>query len=206
MKKKSVVYYLSLDDIKRFVQESIENNHYWELINVLGGEPTLHPQFEGIIDDTIALRDKFFPLAKVSVLSNSTRVHKAQVFRALQKVDNNIMKFDSAIDRTMQLIDQPTGKQINVAWFIEQLKRFDGDLIIQTMLLRGEYKGETFDNTTDEEVNEWLKAMEQIRPREIMLYSLDRDTPVQQLQKIDFDEMNAIAEKVRARGFVVSVA
>ncbi len=170
------------------------------------GEPTLHPQFEGIIDDTIALRNQFFPLAKVSVLSNSTRVHKAQVFRALQKVDNNIMKFDSAIDRTMQLIDQPTGKQINVAWFIGQLKRFEGDLIIQTMLLRGEYKGETFDNTTDEEVEEWLKAMEQIRPREIMLYSLDRDTPVQQLQKIDFDEMNAIAEKARARGFVVSVA
>jgi len=170
------------------------------------GEPTLHPEFEGIIDDTIQLRNQFFPNAKVSVLSNSTRIHKSAIFRALQKVDNNIMKFDSAIDHTMKLIDQPTGKQINVAWLIEHLKRFEGDLIIQTMLLRGQYNGATFDNTTDDEVIAWLKAMEEIRPRQIMLYSLDRETPVQHLEKISFKKMNEIAEKARQLGFEVSVA
>lgn len=170
------------------------------------GEPTLHPDFEGIIDDTIALRNELCPSAKVSVLSNSTRIHKPHVFRALQKVDNNILKFDSAIDRTMQLIDQPVGKHITVAWLIEQLQKFDGKLIIQTMFLRGEYQGETIDNTTDTEVNAWIEALKLIKPQKLMIYSLDRETPVQELQKVRVDELNSIAERARAAGFEVSVA
>ncbi len=170
------------------------------------GEPTLHPDFEGIINDTIDLRNKLCPTAKVSVLSNSTRVHKPHIFAALNKVDNNILKFDSAIDRTMKLMDQPVGKHINVAWFIAQLKKFEGRLIIQTMFLRGEFKGERLDNTTDEEVEAWLAALEQIRPQQVMMYSLDREAPTATLQKISVEEMNVIAEKARARGFEVSVA
>ncbi|MGE4515006.1 MAG: radical SAM protein [Chryseobacterium sp.] len=170
------------------------------------GEPTLHPDFEGIIDDTIELRDRLCPSAKVSVLSNSTRIHKPHVFSALKKVDNNILKFDSAIDHTMKLIDQPVGKHINVEWLVEHLKKFEGKLIIQTMFLKGEYHGEKIDNTTDEEVNAWIDALQQIRPYQIMIYSLDRDTPVQNLQKVPVTELNRIAEKVRAKGFDVSVA
>jgi len=170
------------------------------------GEPTLHAEFEGIIDDTIALRDTYCPTAKVSVLSNSTRVHKPHIFAALNKVDNNILKFDSAIDRTMKLMDQPVGKHINVAWFIEHLKKFEGRLIIQTMFLRGEVQGEKLDNTTDEEVEAWILALEQIRPQQVMIYSLDREAPTKNLQKVNVDELNIIAEKVRARGFDVSVA
>jgi len=170
------------------------------------GEPTLHKDFEGIIDDTIALRNKFCPTAKVSVLSNSTRIHKPHVFSALNKVDNNILKFDSAIERTMQLMDRPTGKHINVSWFIEHLKKFEGRLIIQTMFLRGEINGERLDNTTAEEVEAWLKALEQIRPQQVMIYSLDREAPTQNLEKVTVEELNLIAEKIRERGFEVSVA
>ena len=170
------------------------------------GEPTLHKDFEGIIDDTIALRNKFCPTAKVSVLSNSTRIHKPHVFSALNKVDNNILKFDSAIERTMQLMDRPTGKHINVAWFIEHLKKFEGRLIIQTMFLRGEINGERLDNTTAEEVEAWLKALEEIRPQQVMIYSLDREAPTQNLEKVTVEELNLIAEKIRERGFDVSVA
>ena len=170
------------------------------------GEPTLHKDFEGIIDDTIALRNKFCPTAKVSVLSNSTRIHKPHVFSALNKVDNNILKFDSAIERTMQLMDRPTGKHINVAWFIEHLKKFEGRLIIQTMFLRGEINGERLDNTTAEEVEAWLKALEQIRPQQVMIYSLDREAPTQNLEKVTVEELNLIAKKIRERGFEVSVA
>jgi len=170
------------------------------------GEPTLHKEFEGIIDDTIALRDKYCPTAKVSVLSNSTRVHKPHIFSALNKVDNNILKFDSAIDRTMLLMDRPVGKHINVAWFIEQLKKFEGRLIIQTMFLRGEVKGETIDNTTDEELEAWLNALDQIKPQQVMIYSLDREAPTQNLQKVAVEELDAIAEKARERGFDVAVA
>jgi wyosine [tRNA(Phe)-imidazoG37] synthetase (radical SAM superfamily) len=140
------------------------------------------------------------------VLSNSTRIHKPNVFRALNKVDNNILKFDSAIDRTMKLIDCPVGKEINVAWFVEHLKKFDGKLIIQTMFLRGEFKGESFDNTTDEEIESWLKALEEIRPQQVMIYSLDREAPTQTLQKVSVEELNIIADKARERGFDVSVA
>jgi wyosine [tRNA(Phe)-imidazoG37] synthetase (radical SAM superfamily) len=170
------------------------------------GEPTLHAEFEEIIDDTIGLRNIYCPSAKVSVLSNSTRIHKPNVFRALNKVDNNILKFDSAIDRTMKLMNCPVGKHINVEWFIEYLKKFDSKLIIQTMFLRGEFKGEKLDNTSEAEVEAWLKAMEEIRPMQIMIYSLDREAPTKTLQKVTVEELNVIAYKARGRGFDVSVA
>lgn len=170
------------------------------------GEPTLHVEFEKIIEDTIRLRDTYCPTAKVSVLSNSTRINKPNVFSALNKVDNNILKFDSAIDKTMKLINCPVGNHINVEWLIGQLKEFDGHLIIQTMFLRGEFKGEKFDNTTEPEVEAWLNAMEEIHPQEIMMYSLDREAPTKTLQKVSVAEMNVIASKARKRGFDVSVA
>lgn len=189
------------------LQQMVAANEIPNVITFAGnGEPTLHPEFEGIIDDTIALRDLYCPTAKVSVLSNSTRIHKPHIFSALNKVDNNILKFDSAIDRTMKLIDQPVGKHINVSWLIEQLCKFQGKLIIQTMFIAGEIEGESFDNTTDIEIEAWLKAMELIKPSQIMIYSLDREAPVQNLRKIQLNELNAIAEIARARGFNVSVA
>lgn len=184
-----------------------ENSEIPDVITFAGnGEPTLHPEFEGIIDDTIILRNLWCQQAKVSVLSNSTRIHKPHIFNALKKVDCNILKFDSAIDNTMKLIDQPVGKHINVQWLIEHLKRFEGKLIIQTMFLRGEFKGQTFDNTTDAEIAAWLSAMEEICPEQIMIYSIDRETPVQNLEKVSVDELNTIAEKAKARGFDVSVS
>lgn len=170
------------------------------------GEPTLHPHFDGIIDDTIELRNNYCPTAKISVLSNSTRVHKPSVFAALNKVDNNILKFDSAIDSTMKLMDQPIGKYMNVAWFIEQLRKFEGRLIIQTMFLRGEVEGKIIDNTTDDEVEAWLLALEQIRPQQVMIYSLDREAPTATLEKISLEGLLVISEKAKARGFNVSVA
>jgi len=189
------------------LQEMVAEGQIPDVITFAGnGEPTLHAEFEGIIDDTIALRNTYCPTAKVSVLSNSTRIHKPHIFAALNKVDNNILKFDSAIDLTMKLMDQPVGKHINVAWFIEHLKKFDGRLIIQTMFLRGEVQGEKLDNTTDEEVEAWIQALEQIRPQQVMIYSLDREAPTKNLQKVNVDELNIIAEKVRVRGFDVSVA
>ena len=185
----------------------IEANEIPDVITFAGnGEPTLHPDFEGIIDDTLELRDKWCPGAKVSVLSNSTRIHKPQIFSALKKVDNNILKFDSAIDETMKLMDQPVGKHITVAWLIDELKRFEGRLIIQTMFLRGEYLGRKIDNTTSEEVEAWLNALRQINPAQVMIYSLDRDTPVQNLQKVQSDELKAIAARAEALSFKVSVA
>ncbi len=170
------------------------------------GEPTLHPHFDGIIDDTIELRNKICPTAKVSVLSNSTRIHKPKVYNALLKVDNNILKFDSAVDATIRLLDQPVGKTINARWLIDNLKKFEGKLIIQTMFLRGK-SGENFvDNTTDAEVTAWLDALIEIKPQQVMIYTLDREAPVKGLEKISLEELNKIADKVKEKGFEVSVA
>ncbi|HRZ99060.1 MAG TPA: radical SAM protein [Paludibacter sp.] len=189
------------------LQQMALSGKFPDVITFAGnGEPTLHPDFEKIIDDTIVLRNKYCPLAKVSVLSNSTRIDKPHVFSALNKVDNNILKFDTAIDATLKLIDQPVGKAVTVAWLIEHFKKFEGKLIIQTMFLRGEYQGEKIDNTTDKEVEAWLNALEEIKPKQVMIYSIDRDTPVKNLQKINVKELNVIASKVKKRGFEVSVA
>lgn len=170
------------------------------------GEPTIHPDFEGVIEDTIELRNLYCPTAKVSVLSNSTLLHKDTVFRALKKVDNNILKFDTALDSTLQLLDQPVSSAFNVAAQINQLKRFEGDLIIQTMFLKGEVDGVKIDNTVNAELDAWLLAMKEIRPKQIMIYSLDREAPLKSLIKVEPEELNQIAEKIRKEGFDVSVA
>ena len=169
------------------------------------GEPTLHPDFENVIADTIALRDKHCPAAKVSVLSNATQLHRDDVCRALRRVDNNILKLDSAFDATVQLVNKPQGAY-SVAKLVEQLKSFEGELIVQTMFLRGEYLGQRLDNTTEEEVSAWLKLIEDIRPKQVMVYSLDRDTPCQTLEKVEKEELRAIAARVEALGIAVSVA
>lgn len=169
------------------------------------GEPTLHPDFEGVIDDTIALRDKHCPSAKVSVLSNATQIHREDVCRALLRVDNNILKLDSAFDATVQLINKPQGGY-TVARTVELLKTFNGELIVQTMFLRGEYLGKRVDNTTEEEVSAWLELVKEIAPKQVMVYSLDRDTPCQTLEKVEKDELREIAARVEALGIACSVA
>lgn len=170
------------------------------------GEPTMHPEFSGIIDDTIALRDRLCPEAKVAVLSNSTMLHKEDVFQALLKVDENLMKLDSVSDERIRQIDDPEMKDFTAEKLIRQLKRFNGKLIIQTIFLRGERDGIIIDNTSDEEVSEWIAALKEINPQKVMIYTIDRETPVKSLQKISLDELNAIAERVREAGFEVSVS
>lgn len=169
------------------------------------GEPTLHPDFNGVVDDVIALRDRYFPQVKISVLSNSTMIDRPAVVEALKKVDNNILKLDSAIDRTMRLIDRPVNGHFNVTNLVERLKQFSGQCIIQTMMLRGEHNGERIDNTTDAEVEALLAAYLEIRPAEVMLYSLDRATPEKNLQKVPKEELETIAERFRAKGIKVQV-
>ena len=169
------------------------------------GEPTMHPDFEQIIEDTIALRDKHCPAAKVSVLSNATQIHREDVRRALLRVDNNILKLDSAFDATVQLVNKPQGAY-SVARIVELLKAFEGKLIVQTMFLRGEYLGQRVDNTTEEEVTQWLRLIEEIAPKQVMVYSLDRDTPCKTLEKVEKDELSEIAKRVEALGIACSVA
>lgn len=163
------------------------------------GEPTIHPEFEGIIDDTIALRDEFAPEAKVSVLSNATQLHREDVCRALRKVDNPILKLDSALEATAKAINKPCGTY-SVEQVIKHLSAFGKEFVLQTMFLRGEHNGEQIDNTTEHEIMAWLAVVEHLRPRSVMVYSIDRATPCKTLEKVDRDQLEQIAERVRALG------
>ena len=169
------------------------------------GEPTMHPDFETVIDDTIALRDELCPAAMVSVLSNATQLHREDVRRALLRVDNNILKLDSAFDATVQLVNKPVGSY-SVKRTVELMKLFEGQMILQTMFLRGEYLGQRVDNTTEEQVEAWLRLVKEIAPRQVMVYSLDRDTPCQTLEKVSREELMQIAARVEALGIACSVA
>lgn len=174
------------------------------------GEPTLHPDFEGIIADTCRLRDRYCPKAKVSVLTNSTQLMREDVVRALKQCDNRILKLDSAIDRTMQLIDRPVNTQLTVNQLLNRLSLFDGDFTLQTCFLRGEVPdGATtthIDNTTPEELEAWYKAVDALRPKQLMIYVIDRATPVKTLEKISREQMEAIAAPLRDKGYEVSIS
>lgn len=160
------------------------------------GEPTLHPQFGDIATDVISLRDKYFPRAKVSVLSNSTQLHRPDVVEALKKVDNNILKLDSAIETTMRALDRPTVKAFTVDSVLPQLAQFADNCIIQTMFTYGTYNGAAVDNTTDAEVDALIDAYKRIKPAEVMVYSIDRKTPAQDLHKVNADALERIAHKI----------
>ena len=170
------------------------------------GEPTLHPDFLGIIQDTCALRDQYCPKAKVSVLSNSTQLGRTDVIEALRLCDNRILKLDSAIDATMRLIDKPVNAQLTVKQIVQWLSIFDGDFTLQTCFLRGEYKGQIIDNTTPEELTAWYEMVDYLHPKQVMIYVIDRVTPLETLEKIPAETMEKIAIPLREKGIDVIVS
>ena len=163
------------------------------------GEPTCHPHFPEIISDTLQLRDKYFPQAKVSVLSNATFTHRQAVHDALMLVDNNIQKLDTVNADYINKVDRPTGAY-DVNKIVEQLKAFNGHVVIQTMFLKGMSNGVDVNNTGDEYVQPWLEAVKYIQPREVMIYTIDRETPDHDLQKATHEELDAIRDQVIAAG------
>lgn len=170
------------------------------------GEPTIHPDFPGIIDDTIALRNELCSGASVAVLSNATMINRQEIRDALLKTDRNILKLDSAFDNTVRQHNRPAGNY-TVAETIRQLKLFRGDVTIQTLFLRGEIDGEIIDNTTPRELEAWLAALKEIAPREVMIYTIHRDTPAGgTLYKVPEKELNSIAARVQELGIATQVS
>jgi wyosine [tRNA(Phe)-imidazoG37] synthetase (radical SAM superfamily) len=168
------------------------------------GEPTLHPAFADIIDDTIVLRDNYFPNAMISVLSNATMLNREGVFQALKRVDKNILKLDAGTEQMFKLINQP-GQNIHFEDIVNRLEAFEGDLIIQTLFLRGKYNNIEIDNTKPEEVDAWIGKLKRIGPQHVMIYPIDRHTPADNLEKVSFTELLKISEKVEAEGIKVEV-
>jgi len=182
-----------------------QKGQYLDSITFAGnGEPTLHPDFAGILDDSLGLRDEFFPRASVTVLSNATRIGEKQVFAALFKADVNILKLDSAKEGTLRQINCPKGR-FNLDELIGLMCRFNGRLTIQTLFFRGTYAGQTIDNTTESEITAWLRALSRIRPENVMIYSIARDTAVKGLEKVSPETLYAIARRVEERGISTQV-
>ncbi len=169
------------------------------------GEPTMHPGFSKIMDIAIDMRNRYATEAKVSVLTNGSRAHIKEVAGALLKVDNAIVKIDSASEETIRLIDRP---QFNYSLekIIEGLVPFKERFVLQTMFLKGEFEGHLIDNTTPEEVEMWYKVVERTRPREIMIYTIDRETPAKNLEKAGSETMEAIAAPLREKGYKVTIS
>ena len=169
------------------------------------GEPTCHPHFAEIIGDTIALRNRYCPQAKVSVLSNSTMIHRPQVHDALLQVDNNILKLDTVDPLYINKVDHPAGTY-DVRVVIDRMKAFHGHIIIQTMFMRGECMGEPVDNTGEEYVGPWLDAVREIAPQQVMVYTIDRETPAHGLLKATPEQLDAIRDRVLALGIPCSAS
>ena len=178
------------------LQEMQQQGQLPDVLTFAGnGEPTCHPHFADIIADTILLRNQYCPKAKVSVLSNATMIHRPEVHHALMQVDNNIQKLDTVDPDFIRRVDHPAGSY-DVQRIIERLKAFDGHVIIQTMFLHGD----DLDNTTDHYVTPWLEAVKAIAPQQVMIYTIDRETPDQSLRKATPEELNAIRDRVIASG------
>lgn len=170
------------------------------------GEPTLHPDFLPIIQDTCALRDCYYPQAKVSVLSNSTQLGRAEIREALRLCDNRILKLDAGTNTMLKRIDKPVNKQLTIDTIVEWLAQWKGDFTLQTCFLRGEHDGQVIDNTTSEELEAWYAIVRQLRPKQIMIYVIDRQTPEERLEKISRERMEQIAAPLIAEGFDVLIS
>lgn len=201
----------SKDDVFKALEEGIRNCYdsgiKIDTITFSGnGEPTLHPDFPEIIERTLALRDKYYPESKVSVLSNATFLSRVGVKEAMAKVDNPILKLDSSSDEFARIIDRPQSPDYSISSVIDNLKWFKGDFVLQTMFLRGVVDGREIDCSDPELVSGWLRMVAELKPRQVMIYTLDRIPPLATLSKISKDELEEIAAPVRELGIEVIVA
>lgn len=195
------------EEVRAALEAKLKEGLDLDVITFSGnGEPTLHPDFLGIIQDTIALRDQYCPQAKVSVLSNSTQLGRSDVVQALRCCDNRILKLDAGTDTMMRRIDLPVNEHLTVAQVINWLQQFDGDFTLQTCFLRGEHEGYRIDNTTPEELKAWYKAVEVLHPKQLMIYVIDRKTPEEHLEKIPREEMERIAAPLREKGYEMIIS
>lgn len=165
------------------------------------GEPTLNPEFPEMIDITLVLRDAFFPAAKVSILSNATRIGREAVFEALRKVDNPILKIDAATTELVRRINRPVGGGYDLDEVVANLRRFEGNFVLQTMFLRCP----DFDSTAPENVEGWLRIVRELRPREVMVYTVDRETPLKGISKVSPEEMAEIVRPLVEEGFKIQI-
>ena len=162
------------------------------------GEPTLNPEFPRMVEDVLKLRDLYYPLAKVSVLTNATRLGRKEVFEALRKVDNPILKLDAVTTEDAKKINRPQGRY-SVEAVVRNMEKFKGDFVLQTMFLRGP----GVDSAAMAE--RWMDIVRHLRPREVMVYTIDRETPAEGLRKYTAEEMRTLVLPLLEEGFNIQI-
>ena len=183
--------------LRNRLEKALSNNEKIDSITYAGnGEPTMHPEFERIIDLSINLRNELYPKAIISVLSNAMLIRKSKVKDALDKVDRNILKIDSVFPETINLINCPI-EDYNLNTVIQEMKGFKKKPWIQTLFLKGTVNGISFDNSSDKEVNAWLNVIQKIQPEAVMIYSLARNTPYESLKSIGKKRLLEISELLK---------
>jgi wyosine [tRNA(Phe)-imidazoG37] synthetase (radical SAM superfamily) len=190
---------------ERFQQMHHNNIHIDSITYSGNGEPTLHPQFGEITQEIIRLRNQYFPNTIITCLSNSTQLHREDVLEALKAIDNPLMKLDAGTQEMFERINKPFG-ELKLDDICDNLRKFDGQLSIQTLFLRGKLDdGTLVDNTTEQEIEAWLERLLYINPRKAILYPIDRETPTKQLVKIDKEELSKIARRVENIGIKTEI-
>lgn len=207
--KQTKVTYFPYDIIvqsiaKRFEQLSVNHIKIDSITFAGNGEPTMHPDFLKIMESTVSLRNKYLPSVEITVLSNSALLGNKKVMTALLLADKRVMKLDAGSNQLLNAINMPLSNR-NIDWYIEKLKSFNGNVSIQTIFLKGNYNGNYIDNSTAEEVNLWIKALLTIKPKEVLIYTIDRETPAKKLEKISTEKLNKICELVNTYGIKATV-
>lgn len=188
--------------LENTLKEMKANGEVLDVLTFAGnGEPTAHPDFPGIINDTLSIRGKYYPEAKVSVLSNATFINKKEIREALLRVDNNILKIDTVNAEYISLVDRPTQPSYDIEEVINNMCMFNGHVIVQTMFMTGTTNGISVDNTTEDFIMPWLEALKRIKPSQVMIYTIDRETPDKNLCKASKETLNAIRDRVIDTGF-----
>jgi len=189
-----------LDAARREFEKLSAAGRHIDAITFAGnGEPTLHPDFPEIIDGIIVLRNQYLPESKIAVLSNASTLDNPGVFNALSRIYYNIQKLDAGTESTFRLLNRPA-ESLSLQKIVDNLIRFDGKLMIQTLLVKGEVEGEWVDNTREEELNAWLEHISRIRPRYVMLYPIDRRTPAGGLQKVEEEVFEEVIRRLSVAG------
>ncbi len=188
------------DALEQKLKQMVSNNEIPDVLTFAGnGEPTGHPDFLNIIRDTVRLRDRYCPKAKVSVLSNATFCGRPDVREALMLVDNNILKLDTIDDDYIRLVDRPTQSSYKASEVVEWMKAYDGHCIVQTMFMTSSIN-KAYENIGEEYVQPWLEALQLIAPQQVMIYTVDRETPFKELEKATPETLDSIRDRVIALG------
>jgi wyosine [tRNA(Phe)-imidazoG37] synthetase (radical SAM superfamily) len=192
--------------LREVLEEMAKDGKSPDTITFAGnGEPTIHPEFPEVIKDTLQIRDELVPTCSVAVLSNATQIHKPLIVEALKSVDQNILKLDSGFDETVKLLNNPP-KGFTVKKLTDNLKAFDHQLIIQIMFVKGEYQGKIINNATEREVNRLHELLDEIRPKQVMIYTIARDTPSPGLRKVSPERLKMIAQEFEKTGHKVQIS